>query len=107
MPGTNTGATNVEPPRTNRDHTVTDMPDDSLPDLDPGLAAASAHFDGVAEPTERAAVEASPELQRLVASFGTVKAALNDVPAVEPAEVDHVVVASGGHASMAALGWCG
>jgi len=73
---------------------MTDMNDDSSPELEPGLAAASAHFDGMADADERALVEASPELQAVVASFAQVKAALNDVPPVPATELDDVLDAA-------------
>jgi hypothetical protein len=70
------------------------MTDHSLPQPEPGLLAASAHFDGVADADERALVEGSEELQGLVASFATMKAALNDLPVVPEAELEHTLAAA-------------
>ena len=59
------------------------MTDHDLNDeLNPQHELASAYLDGVASPTERAQVEASPELQALVASFTAVRAQLADVAPV-------------------------
>lgn len=80
----------VQPPTP----TVTDMTDDSSPELEPGLAAASAHFDGVADADERALVDGSPEVLGLVASFAVVKAALNDLPPVPATDLDDTVAAA-------------
>jgi hypothetical protein len=65
--------------------------DSSLPELDPGVTAASAHFDGVADADERALVDGSDELRAMVASFATAKAALNDLPTVADADIDDMV----------------
>ena len=73
---------------------MTDMNDDSSPELEPGLAAASAHFDGLADGDERALVEGSEELQGLVASFASVKVALNDLPPVPAAELEDTLAAA-------------
>lgn len=49
-------------------------------ELNPQHELASAYLDGVASPDERAEVEASSELQALVASFTQVRAQVADVP---------------------------
>lgn len=48
-------------------------------ELNPQHELASAYLDGVASPAECAQVEASPELQAVVASFTAVRAQLSDV----------------------------
>jgi hypothetical protein len=67
------------------------MNDDPFPELEPGLAAASAHFDGVADAHERALVDGSEALQATVASFAAVHLALNDLPPVSEADLDDTV----------------
>jgi hypothetical protein len=73
---------------------MTDSTDDSFPELEPGLAAASAHFDGVADDHERALVDGSEELRSTVASFAAVKAVLNDLPPVPATELDDTLAAA-------------
>ena len=56
--------------------------DDNNDELNSQHELASAYLDDVASPAERAAVDASPELQSIVASFAVVRAKLADVHAV-------------------------
>lgn len=77
--------------RTN-DDTMTDH--DLNDELNPQHELASAYLDGVASPTERAQVEASPELQALVASFTAVRAQLADVAPVASSTRDAAFAAA-------------
>jgi hypothetical protein len=72
-----------------------DAPSES-PSADPApdLLAASACFDGTADADERALVDASPELRRMVAGFAQVKTALNDLPPVPANELDDAIAAA-------------
>jgi len=71
------------------------MTDHDLNDeLNPQHELASAYLDGVASPTERAQVEASPELQALVASFTAVRAELADVAPVASSSRDAAFAAA-------------
>ena len=71
------------------------MTDHDLNDeLNPQHELASAYLDGVASPTERAQVEASPELQALVASFTAVRAQLADVAPVASSTRDAAFAAA-------------
>ena len=72
-----------ERPTPAHDTTNDDSMTDTTPNAEPNPQheLASAYLDGVASPAERAEVEASPELQALVASFAAVRAHVADVPA--------------------------